>query len=105
MMLSQAAAPISDIKAPVDIHSERATDYFHGPALKALGDGRVGGYLVVFGGPADAQGEWFSPGCDFHLNWFGDTATRPILYHHGLKDEDMIEEIGYLTSLVTDGHG
>ena len=83
----------------------KATDYFHGPALKALGDGKVGGYLVVFGGPPDAQGEWFAPDCDFHLNWFGDTATRPILYHHGLKDEDIIEEIGYLTSLVTDGHG
>lgn len=80
-------------------------EFWTGSTIKALGDGKVGGYLVVFGGPADAQGEWFSPGCDFHLNWFGDTATRPILYHHGLKDEDMIEEIGYLTSLVTDGHG
>lgn len=89
---------------PTTINIRQATDYTHGPALKALGDGKVGGYLVVFGGPADAQGEWFSSGCDFHLDWY-DGMTRPILYHHGLKDADVIEEIGKITKLVTDGHG
>lgn len=90
---------------PPNLKIEKATDYFSGSSLKTLGDGKVGGYLIVFGGPADAQGEYFDPDVDIHEKWFGDSATRPILYHHGLKDQDIIEEIGYLTSLVKDGHG
>ena len=84
--------------------SAKATEYFHGSAMKALGDGKVGGYLVVFDGPKDAQGEYFMPNCEFHLEWFA-TDTRPILYHHGLLDEDIIEEIGHTTLLRQDGKG
>ncbi len=100
------ALPALNTTDAPDLHiaDRQATSYFGGSALKALGDGKVGGYLVVFGGPVDAQGEWFAPECDFHLDWFGG-VTRPILYHHGLKDVDMIEEIGKITSIVTDGHG
>lgn len=90
------------MSAPIRI--ETASTYFGGDAIKALGDGKVGGYLVVFGGPADSQGEWFDPSCEFHLDWFGGT-TRPVLYHHGLKDQDVIEEIGSIYKLVVDNRG
>ncbi len=81
-----------------------ATHYFNGDYLKALGDGKIGGYLVVFGGPPDAQGEWFTSECNFHLDWY-DGQKRPILYHHGLKDENLIEEIGFIYKITVDGHG
>lgn len=82
----------------------KATEFFNGTRLKALGDGKIGGYLVVFGGPKDAQGEYFRPDCDFHLDWYNG-AMRPILYHHGLTDEDIIEEIGHITALRIDSRG
>ncbi len=85
-------------------HRTKATEFFNGSALKALGNGRIGGYLVVFGGPKDAQGEYFRPDCDFHLDWY-EGPRRPILYHHGLNDEDTIEDIGYIVKIVRDGHG
>jgi len=87
-----------------ETRATKATDYFGGDMLKALGDGKVGGYLVVFGGPRDADGEYFAPDCDFHLDWFGG-SNRPILYHHGLKDDDRVEEIGTLYKLIRDDHG
>lgn len=83
----------------------KAVTYFSGGAMKAIGDnGRVGGYIITFGGPVDAQGEWFSPDVELHLDWYGGTR-RPILFHHGLKDEDLIEEIGYLDTLRRDETG
>ncbi len=87
-----------------DTSKVKATEYFNGSALKALGDGKVGGYLAVFGGPKDAQGEYFKRDCDFHLDWYGG-STRPVLYHHGLKDQDLIEEIGYITKITQDSRG
>lgn len=83
----------------------RATEYFNGSALKALGDGKIAGYLIAFGKPADKQGEWFSPNVETHIDWYGGT-TRPILYHHGLTEqEDIIEEIGALYKLAPDENG
>lgn len=94
-------AELRDKLAP---HRTKATEYFSGSALKALGDGKVGGYLVVFGGPKDAQGEYFRPDCNFHLDWY-DGARRPILYHHGLQDEDIIEDIGHIENIAPDNRG
>jgi hypothetical protein len=85
-------------------HHSKATDYFSGPALKALGNGKVGGYLIRFNGPKDAQGEYFRPDVELHLDWYGGTR-RPILYHHGLNDEDIIEDIGYIYKIVKDDVG
>lgn len=52
-----------------------------GGELKALGDGRVGGYLVVFSGPNDPDltGDFFTKDTDF-----GDAADTDVYYHHGL---------------------
>ncbi len=93
-----------ELRDKLSPHRGKASTYIGGSALKALGNWRVGGYLVVFGGPKDAQGEYFRNDCDFHLDWFGGT-TRPILYHHGLNDQDTIEEIGYIDKLLPDAHG
>ncbi|MEP7284338.1 MAG: phage major capsid protein [Chloroflexota bacterium] len=50
--------------------------------IKAMGEDRVGGYLVVFGGPhqKDLQDEYFTPETDLGLDFFD---KRPALYHHG----------------------
>lgn len=90
--------------ATIKARVERATEYFSGATIKALGDGRIGGYGIVFGGPKDAQGEYFKPDVELHLDWFGG-SRRPVLYHHGLQDEDLVEDIGYVTNAKKDNHG
>ena len=52
-------------------------------AIKAVGEGRVGGYLVVWGSPQarDLHGEYFTPQTDLGLDWY---ECRPVLYQHGL---------------------
>ena len=54
---------------------------FFGSEVKALGDGRVGGYLVRYSGANDPDltGDYFTPETDF-----GPHTTAPVLYHHGL---------------------
>jgi len=58
---------------------------FQGSAVKALGDGKVGGYLVLFGDPdsADLDGEFFTAETDFDIPT-GGTKSTSIYYHHGL---------------------
>lgn len=52
-----------------------------GSEVKALGDGRIGGYLVKFSTSHDPDltGDYFTAQTDF-----GDAAKSPVLYHHGL---------------------
>ncbi|MBK9496812.1 MAG: hypothetical protein IPO08_20365 [Xanthomonadales bacterium] len=52
-----------------------------GASVKALGDGRVGGYLVKFSTAHDPDmtGDYFTATTDF-----GDADKSPVLYHHGL---------------------
>lgn len=55
-----------------------------GGGLKALGDGWVGGELVVFspdGTPKDITGDYFDKQTNFY--WDG-RESRPAMYHHGL---------------------
>lgn len=58
---------------------------FQGSAVKALGDGKVGGYLVLFGDAdsADLDGEFFTAETDFDIP-AGGTKSTSIYYHHGL---------------------
>ena len=57
-----------------------------GPALKALGDGKVGGYLVMFGDEhttdLSPHADYFTPDTDFDLDDGAGKAT--VLYHHGM---------------------
>ena len=73
------------------------TDY----AVKYIGDpeeGRVGGYLVVWGDPArkDLQGEYFTPDTEFQLDYY---PARPALYHHGLDGALKSAKIGTIDKL------
>jgi hypothetical protein len=54
-----------------------------GAAVKAMGDGKVGGYLAQFGSEAtkDADGEWFTAETDFDTEF---PARASIYYNHGL---------------------
>ncbi|MBK9219394.1 MAG: hypothetical protein IPL70_13845 [Uliginosibacterium sp.] len=57
-----------------------------GPALKALGDGKIGGYLVMFGDATktdlSAMADYFTPDTDFDLE--DGTGKATVLYHHGM---------------------
>ena len=52
-----------------------------GGAVKALGNGRVGGYLVRFTSEKelDLEGEFFDG-----ETWYGDAKETPVYYQHGL---------------------
>ena len=65
---------------------------------------RVGGYLIVWGGPAqrDLQGEYFTPETDLGLDWFD---RRPALYQHGLDDAMGAAPIGVIDRLKADAVG
>lgn len=66
--------------------------------------GRVGGYLVVWGNPdqPDLHGDFFTPNTDFSLDWF---EVRPLLYQHGLDSAIKTDLIGQLDTLHTDKVG
>ncbi len=73
--------------------------------VKALdSDGRIGGYLVVWGDPdrRDLQGEYFTPETDLGLDWF---PRRPVLYHHGLDEDLGPVMIGQIKALQPDATG
>jgi len=58
-----------------------------GGPLKALGNGRVGGYLIMFSKDetdVDLTGDWFWTGTKFV---WSPRETRPVLYHHGLDEK------------------
>ena len=67
-------------------------------------EGRVGGYLVVWGSPEarDLQGEYFTPETDLGLDWYD---QRPVLYHHGLDGDLKAAVIGVIDTLEPDDTG
>ncbi len=77
----------------------------HLVTIKALNDqGRIGGYLVVWGSPAqkDLQGEYFTPDTELGLDWYD---RRPVLYHHGLDSDLKASVVGVIDHLKTDSIG
>lgn len=72
--------------------------------VKTLGEGRVGGYLVVWGDAhhRDLQGEYFTPETDLALEWYD---CRPALYQHGLDDTVKSAVIGAIDTLTPDDTG
>ncbi len=73
--------------------------------VKALGEnGRVGGYLVVWGDASrpDLQGEYFTPDTDLGLDWY---PRRPVLYHHGLDGDLGPVMIGQIEVMQPDYTG
>ena len=58
---------------------------FMGDAAKALGGGKVGGYLVLYGDASktDLQGDYFDSDTDFVVDW-DDVIKTDVYYQHGL---------------------
>jgi HK97 family phage major capsid protein len=67
-----------------------------GSGITALGDGRLGGHLIRYGSPQDAdlEGDFFTPGTAFD---FEDGETRPVYYLHGLDAVLKKRRIGRAT--------
>jgi HK97 family phage major capsid protein len=67
-------------------------------------EGRVGGYLVVWGDTStrDLQGEYFTAQTDLALDWY---EARPVLYHHGLDGNLKAAVIGRIENLHADEVG
>ncbi|MCY4009248.1 MAG: phage major capsid protein [Chloroflexi bacterium] len=89
---------------PEIIRNEARTIETH-PTLKALDDdGRIGGYLVVWGSPQqrDLQGEFFTPETELGLDWYD---RRPVLYHHGQDAALKSALVGVLEALQVDEIG
>ena len=94
--MALGAEPDTPTPAIGDIPVEQVLDAaksvaVYGSAIKALGDGRVGGYLVQFGAPdsADVTGEFFDAATDF-----GDATSTPVLYHHGMDPTLGLKALG-----------
>lgn len=74
---------------------------YYGDAVKALGGGKVGGYLVRFSGPEDPdlQGDFFTKSTDFMID-SGD--FRPILYRHGIHPVIKSQRLGRARLTIDD---
>lgn len=59
-----------------------------GSEVKALGDGRLGGYLITFGG-ADLTGDYFAPDTDF-----GEATQTAVYYQHGMDTHLKRRKLG-----------
>lgn len=74
---------------------------YQGGAVKALGGGRVGGYLVLFSTAEDPdlQGEFFTKSTDLFID-SGD--QRPILYRHGVHPVIKSRKLGRAKLTIDD---
>jgi HK97 family phage major capsid protein len=90
------AQPVFDSR-----HAERI--YHIGGALKAVSDGRIGGYLISFGNPQqrDSYGEYFTPRADYGLDRY---KNQPVLFHHGQNDQ-LVCCIGIIDTIRVDATG
>lgn len=62
-----------------------------GGEIKALGDGRIGGYLVRFTSPdePDLEGDYFDAS-----TYFGESKSLPLFYAHGFDADLGVKRIG-----------
>ena len=83
---------------------EKDTLVYFGDAVKALGSGKVGGYLVRWGQPGDVDltGDYFTPDTDLGVE-IG--ANLPVYYEHGYDPVIKSRKIGKGTILKTDDVG
>ena len=77
---------------------------YFGDAVKALGSGKVGGYLVRWGKPGDVdlEGDYFTPETDIGVE-IGDRL--PVYFEHGYDPVVKNRKIGKGTILKTDDIG
>jgi HK97 family phage major capsid protein len=64
---------------------------FSGNAVKALGGGKIGGYLVLFGTPdqTDLAGDYFTKDTNF-----GGATSSPVLWQHGMDPAVGLDPMG-----------
>lgn len=64
---------------------------FYGSEVKALGNGKIGGYAVLFTKEPDLQGDIFTKSTDFFCR---EGDERPILYRHGMHPVIKSRQLG-----------
>lgn len=66
---------------------------YYGGEVKALGNGKIAGYLVRFGSPkeVDLEGDFFSPETDLGIE---DGGRLPVYYDHGMDGTLKSRKIG-----------
>jgi len=66
---------------------------FYGGEIKAVGSGKVAGYLIRYSDPTtpDLTGDFFAAGTDYGVV---DGASLPVYYQHGLDPEIKANRIG-----------
>lgn len=81
------------LKPPEDKEAKDVDIIRFGSSVKALGNGRVGGYLVQFGTPKtkDFDGDYFTAATDYDLD--RDTKTSPY-YAHGQDSAIKTAKLG-----------
>lgn len=84
------ALGFADEPTPLEWSPEKSLVYFGGE-VKALGGGKVGGYLVRFStaNDPDLTGDFFTPDTDF-----GDANSAPVLYQHGMDTKMGKRKLG-----------
>src|SRR5215207_2272177 len=77
-----------------------------GGTIKALGDGRLGGYLVTFSSEQDPDlvGDFFTPTTDFGVDWETENGkkTAPVYFNHGLDETIGKRRLGTATLKMDD---
>lgn len=99
--MEEAQRHMSALYANEKSMQETDTLAFYGGAVKALGGGKVGGYLVLFSGPSDPdlQGDYFTKETDFLID---SGESRPILYRHGVHPVIKSKKLGKATIKIDD---
>ena len=66
---------------------------FNGGEIKAVGEGKVAGYLVRFSGESDPDvtDDYFAPDTEYGVI---DGSTLPVYYHHGMDEKIGLKSIG-----------
>lgn len=79
MKSAGVSGPLLDTKVPV------GNGFDNHLAVKSIGNGRIGGYLCVWGDEEhrDVTSEWFSPDTDELFSVFKAVGKIPAIYHHG----------------------
>lgn len=74
---------------------------YYGSTVKALGNGKIGGYVAIFTtkNDPDLQGDFFTKSTEFYLE---DGDQRPIIYDHGLDKTIKRRQLGRATVKIDD---
>jgi len=78
-------------------NNEQSELVYFGDSVKALGDGKLGGYLVRFSSDDDPDlaGEYFTKDTDF-----GEYESSPVFYNHALDPILKNRKLGKATLRV-----